>query len=62
MVMLLIYRDTTGVFSSWGLAKKLKGGVAFGMLTAGNLPKHRTICEFRARKLDDFLKLYVQVV
>ena len=54
MVKLLIHRYATGVFSARGMAKKLEEDIAFRMLAAGNIPKHRTICEFRRRHLEDF--------
>ena len=62
MVKLLIYGYATGVFSSRGIAKKLEEDVAFRMLAAGNFPAHRTISEFRRRHLEDFRKLFVEVV
>ena len=62
MVKLLIYGYATGVFSSRRIAKKLEEDVAFRMLAAGNFPAHRTICEFRRRHLEDFRKLFVEVV
>ena len=48
MVKVLIYAYATGTFSSRKMAKKLEEDVAFRMLAAGNFPKHRTLCEFRA--------------
>ena len=30
--------------------------------SAGNFPQHRTVCEFRRRHLEDFKKLFVEVV
>ena len=36
--------------------------MAFRMLGAGNFPSHRTICEFRRRHLEDFGKMFVEVV
>ena len=62
MVKLLIYGYATGVFSSRRIAKKLQEDVAFRMLAAGNFPAHRTISEFRRRHLEDFRKLFVEVV
>ena len=52
----------TGVFSSRGIAKKLEEDLAFRVLAAGNSPKHRSICEIRRRHLEDFRKLFVEVV
>ena len=62
MVKVLIYGYATGVFSSRKLARKLEEDVAFRVLAAGNLPSHRTICEFRRRHLGDFKALFVEVV
>ena len=62
MVKALIYGYAAGVFSSRGIARKLEEDVAFRVLAAGNFPSHRTICEFRRRHLDDFRRLFVEVV
>ena len=62
ITQLVIYGYATGVFSSRGIAKKLEEDVAFRMLTAGNFPAHRTMSEFRRRHLEDFRKLFVEVV
>src|ERR1700733_9769054 len=48
MVKVLVYGYATGVFSSREIAKKLHEDVAFRLLAAGNFPKHRTLCDFRA--------------
>ena len=60
LVKLLIYGYATGVFSARKIAKKLEEDVVFRMLAAGNFPKHRTICEFRRRHLEDFRKLFLE--
>ena len=62
MLKVLIYGYATGVYSSRGIARKLEEDVAFRMLAAGNFPQHRTICEFRRRHLEDFGRLFVEVV
>ena len=62
MVKLLIYGYATGVFSSRGIARKLEEDVAFRVLAADNFPNHRTICEFCHRHLEDFKRLFVEVV
>jgi len=62
MLKVLIYAYVSGVFSSRKIARKLTEDVAFRALGAGNFPKHRTICEFRKRHLQDFKALFVQVV
>jgi transposase len=62
MVKVLVYGYATGVFSSRKIAKKLHEDVAFRLLGAGNFPKHRTICDFRALHLQELAALFVQVV
>lgn len=62
MVKVLIYGYARCVFSSRVIARKLEEDVAFRLLAAGNFPSHRTICEFRRRHLDDFKRLFVEVV
>ena len=62
MVKVLVYGYATGVFSSRKIAKKLHEDVAFRLLGAGNFPKHRTLCEFRALHLQELAALFVQVV
>ena len=62
MVKVLIYAYATGVFSSRAIARKLEEDVAFRVLGAENFPRHRTICEFRRRHLEDFERMFVEVV
>ncbi len=62
MVKILLYGYATGVFSSRKIARKLHEDVAFRVLAAGNYPKHRTICDFRALHLKELSELFVQVV
>ena len=62
MVKVLVYGYATGVFSSRKIARKLHEDVAFRVLAAGNFPKHRTLCDFRALHLQEFAALFVQVV
>jgi len=62
MVKVLVYGYATGVFSSRKIARKLHEDVAFRLLGAGNFPKHRTICDFRALHLKELAALFVQVV
>lgn len=62
MVKVLVYAYASGVFSSRKIAKKLHEDVAFRVLGAGNFPKHRTICDFRALHLKELSALFVQVV
>ena len=62
MVKVLVYGYATGTFSSRKLAKRLEEDIAFRMLAAGNFPRHRTLCEFRRRHLDDFGAVFAEVV
>jgi transposase len=62
MVKLLVYGYATGVFSSRKMERRLHEDLAFRMLGAGNLPKHRTIRDFRAFHLKELSDLFVQVV
>jgi transposase len=62
MAKVMIYAYATGVFSSRKIARKLHEDVAFRVLGAGNFPKHRTICDFRALHLQEFSEVFVQVV
>ena len=62
MVKILIYAYATGVFSSRAIARKLEEDVAFRVLGAGNFPQHRTVSEFRRRHLEDFERMFVEVV
>ena len=62
MVKVLVYAYASGVFSSRKIARKLHEDVAFRVLAAGNFPKHRTICDFRALHLQELSALFVQVV
>lgn len=62
MVKVMVYGYATGVFSSRKMAKKLHEDVAMRVLAAGNFPKHRTICDFRALHLLELAGLFVQVV
>jgi Transposase domain (DUF772)/Transposase DDE domain len=62
MVKVLVYAYATGVFSSRKIARKLHEDVALRVLLAGNFPKHRTICGFRALHLDELASLLLQVI
>ncbi len=62
MVKVLIYAYATGTFSSRKTAKRLEEDIALRMLAAGNFPKHRTLCEFRRRHLNDFRAVFAEVV
>lgn len=62
MVKVLVYAYATGVFSSRKIERRLHEDLAFRMLAAGNFPRHRTICDFRAFHLKELSDLFVQVV
>ncbi|MFN7196489.1 MAG: transposase, partial [Hylemonella sp.] len=62
MVKVLVYAYATGVFSSRKIERRLHEDLAFRMLAAGNFPRHRTICDFRALHLKELSALFVQVV
>ena len=62
MVKVLVYAYASGVFSSRKIERRLHEDLAFRMLGAGNFPRHRTICDFRAFHLLELSQLFVQVV
>ena len=62
MVKVLVYAYATGVFSSRKIERRLHEDLAFRLLAAGNFPRHRTICDFRAFHLKELADLFVQVV
>jgi transposase len=62
MVKVMVYAYATGVFSSRKIATKLHEDIAFRVLGAGNFPAHRTIRDFRALHLAEFIELFTQVV
>ena len=61
MLKVLIYAYATGVFSSRKIDRSLGDSATFRVLAGGHHPKHRTICDFRKRHLDDFRALFVRV-
>src|SRR4051812_5345031 len=58
MVTVLVYAYATGTFSSRRIARKLEEDVAYRVLTAGNVPAHRTIADFRQQHLAAFERLF----
>lgn len=62
MLALLIYGYCTGTFASRKIAAQIEDSVAFRVIAAGLSPSHRTICRFREENLDEFQRLFVQVV
>jgi transposase len=62
MLALLIYSYCSGTFASRKIAAQIEDSVAFRVIAAGLTPHHRTICRFREENLDEFQRLFVQVV
>jgi transposase len=62
MLSLLIYGYSTGTFASRKIATQIDENVAFRVLARGLRPSFRTICRFREEHLDEFHRLFVQVV
>jgi transposase len=62
MLALLIYAYCSGSFASRKIAAQIEDSVAFRVIAAGLTPSHRTICRFREENLDEFQRLFVQVV
>jgi transposase len=62
MLKVLIYGYSTGLFSSRKIAQALKENVAFIYLSAWQTPDFRTISDFRKNNLEDFCRLFKQVV
>ena len=62
MVKVLVYAYATGEFSSRKIERRLHEDLALRMLAAGNFPRHRTICDFRAYHQKELSELFVQVV
>lgn len=62
MVKVRVCARATGVFRARKIERRLHEGLAFRMPAAGNFPRHRTICDFRAFHLKELSELVVQVV
>ena len=63
MMKVLLYGYAIGVYSSRKIAVRLERDAAFRMLLgSGEVPGHRTICEFRRRHLKDVKRVFVSVV
>lgn len=62
MLQLLIYAYSTGTFSSRKIAAQIADSIAFRVLAEGHKPSYRTLCRFRETHLDEFRRLFVQVV
>ena len=62
MLKVLIYAYSTGTFSSRKIAKQLEESIPFRVLAGNQMPGHRTICRFRERHIDQFARLFTQVI
>jgi len=62
LLKVVILGYCSSVFSSRKLAKATEENIAFRMLVGDQIPNHRTICRFRERHLEEFEKLFVQVI
>lgn len=62
MLKTTIYGYMTGIRSSRKLQQATEDQVPFRYLAAGNYPKFRSICSFRARHVDFFKDAFKQVV
>lgn len=62
MLKILLYSYSEGIFSSRKIAKGLESLVPLRYLAAGNCPSHRTIARFRLEHINDFERLFVEVV
>jgi transposase len=62
MFKILMYAYATGVYSSRKIERRIYEDIAFRYLAAGNFPDFRTISTFRKRHLQDFERLFLQVL
>jgi transposase len=62
MLKILVYGYCVGVRSSRKIARRVEEDVAFRFLAGGNMPKFRSIAEFRQRHLRAFRSLFLQVL
>jgi transposase len=62
MLQLLIYAYCTGTFSSRKIAAQVEDSIAFRVLAEGLTPSYRTISRFRETHINEFKRLFVQVV
>lgn len=62
MLQLLIYAYCTGTFSSRKIAAQVEDSIAFRVLAEGLTPSYRTISRFRETHVDEFKRLFLQVV
>lgn len=62
MLKILVYGYCVGVRSSRKIARRVEEDVAFRFLAGGNMPRFRSIAEFRQRHLRAFRSLFLQVL
>jgi transposase len=62
MLKILFYAYSVGVFSSRKIAKQIEENLAFRVLAGSQAPGHRTICRFREENLEEFERLFVEIV
>lgn len=62
LLAILVYGDSTGVFSSRKLEMATYDSVAFRYIAAGTHPDHDTLATFRRRFIDELAGLFVQVL
>lgn len=59
MLVLLLYSDCVGVFSSRKIMQRCSTDVAFRLIAGEDIPGFRRICEFRQRHLKTMQPLFV---
>lgn len=62
MLKVLMYAYAVGVYSSRKIERRIYEDVAFRYLAAGNFPDFRTISTFRKRHLNDFERLFLELL
>lgn len=62
MLKILVYGYCVGVRSSRKIARRVEEDVAFRFLAGGNMPRFRSIAEFRQRHLRAFRSVFLQVL
>ena len=62
MLKILVYSYSVGIFSSRKIAQGLERDIALRMLCAENFPNFRTINRFRLEHLEEFCRIFVEVV
>jgi transposase len=62
LLTVLFYGYCTGVFSSRKIAQACETDIAFRVLSGGELPDFRTLCDFRKRHLAAMRRLFLEVL